>query len=145
MAEEGCQRSFFSLRDPPQADSSALSSLDPVTGYIVTLYHPRRQRWGRHFRLNGARIKPLTAAGRATEQLLRLNDQWCINERLALLSLGQYPRGEGRGSHAMRNEMRKAEKRPVMRFEEALLIWTRNGQARLTKPQRSQRGIPGQE
>ncbi len=73
-----------------------LSSLDPMTGHIVALYHPRRQRWGRHFRLNGARIEPLTAAGRVTERLLRLNDQWRINERLALMSLGQYPPGEGR-------------------------------------------------
>jgi hypothetical protein len=42
----------------------------------------------------------------------------------------------------MRNEMRRAGKMAVMRCEEALLLLTRNGQARLTEPQRSQSGIP---
>lgn len=60
----------------------------PLTGQPTLLYNPRRQRWSRHFRLNGARIEPLTASGRATERLLHLNDQRHITERQILLSLG---------------------------------------------------------
>lgn len=67
---------------------SDLASLDPLTGQPVLLYNPRRQRWSRHFRLNAARIEPLTASGRATERLLHLNNQQHITERQLLLSLG---------------------------------------------------------
>lgn len=68
-----------------------LASLDPLTGRLTPLYNPRRQQWARHFRLNGARIDPLTAAGRATERVLHLNDERRVAERLALMSAGRYP------------------------------------------------------
>lgn len=69
-----------------------LTSIDPLNNKIVPLYNPRQQRWSRHFRLNGARIEPLTATGRATEHLLHLNEKRCIDERLKLMSSGHYPR-----------------------------------------------------
>jgi 5-methylcytosine-specific restriction endonuclease McrA len=68
-----------------------LASIDPHTHHITALFNPRSQQWSRHFRLHGARIEPLTAAGRATERLLRLNDQRRIDERLLLIGLGHYP------------------------------------------------------
>ncbi len=34
--------------------SSNLSGIDNVTGRIAVLFNPRRQRWNRHFRWNGA-------------------------------------------------------------------------------------------
>lgn len=70
---------------------SDLASIDPRTGDIAALYNPRRQQWSRHFRLDKALIKPLTAAGRATERLLRLNDERRVEERQALIERGFYP------------------------------------------------------
>jgi len=34
-------------------------SFDPETGQLVPFYHPRRQQWADHFRIEGARIVPL--------------------------------------------------------------------------------------
>jgi 5-methylcytosine-specific restriction endonuclease McrA len=50
-----------------------LSGIDPRTGKVVRLFHPRRQRWDRHFRLDGPRIVGRTACGRATVAVLDLN------------------------------------------------------------------------
>ncbi len=41
--------------------------------------------------MNGARVEPVTAVGRATERLLRLNDERRIDERQTLIDLGYYP------------------------------------------------------
>src|SRR5436190_1136660 len=43
-----------------------LSSLDPETGQLVALFHPRRQRWGDHFELRGEEIIGKTDIGRTT-------------------------------------------------------------------------------
>src|SRR4051794_35180663 len=49
-----------------QRKGSDLSSVDPESGAIVPLFHPRRDRWSDHFRLIDGRIQALTAAGRVT-------------------------------------------------------------------------------
>jgi 5-methylcytosine-specific restriction endonuclease McrA len=69
-----------------------LTSIDPVTGHITPLYNPRRQAWHRHFRVEGSRIIPKTASGRVTVFLLQLNDEWRLEEREGLISIGHYPR-----------------------------------------------------
>ncbi len=43
-----------------------LTGIDPVTGAIVPLFDPRRDRWLDHFRLRGAIIEGVTAVGRTT-------------------------------------------------------------------------------
>jgi hypothetical protein len=70
---------------------SDIASVDLDTGRIVRLFHPRRDAWGTHFRLQGARIVPLTAVGRVTEHLLQLNQQRSLDARQALLEEGRYP------------------------------------------------------
>src|SRR4051812_43272980 len=50
-----------------------LTSIDPQTGQIVSLFHPRRDKWLDHFRLDAERIEPLTPVGRATARLLQFN------------------------------------------------------------------------
>jgi len=65
-----------------------LTTLEPGTGEIVALYHPRRDHWADHFRLNGAEIEPLTPIGRATVRLLQLNRPERITERDILISAG---------------------------------------------------------
>jgi HNH endonuclease len=68
-----------------------LTSIDPTTGRLASLYHPRRQSWRRHFRINGPRLDPLTASGRATAFLLQLNDPMRMRERAGLIAVGRYP------------------------------------------------------
>lgn len=71
---------------------SDLSSVDWADdGQIVPLFNPRQQRWSDHFRLDGAQIVALTATGRVTVFLLRLNAPERIEERHLLLELGVYP------------------------------------------------------
>ena len=40
-----------------------IASVDPDTCQVLQLFHPRRDVWAGHFRLDGARIIPLTATG----------------------------------------------------------------------------------
>jgi hypothetical protein len=61
-----------------------LASVDPTTGERCFLFHPRKDRWSEHFRLEGSIIKPLTATGRATARLLALNSEARLAERAAL-------------------------------------------------------------
>jgi hypothetical protein len=35
-----------------------LTGIDPVTGEVVPLFHPRRDQWAEHFRFEGVRIEP---------------------------------------------------------------------------------------
>lgn len=71
---------------------SDICSLDPQTGDVVALYHPRRDRWDAHFRLEDTGvIAPLSANGRATARLLRFNRLDLVAERARLIALGRYP------------------------------------------------------
>src|SRR5262245_7210972 len=71
-----------------QHKGSDLSSIDPTTGEIVVLFHPRRDRWTDHFSLVGSRIEPLTSTGRVTVRLLQLNHPDRVEEREQLLEAG---------------------------------------------------------
>ncbi|MCZ2099098.1 MAG: HNH endonuclease [Anaerolineae bacterium] len=68
-----------------------LCSLDLLNGQITPLFHPRRDQWADHFRLDGATIVPVTPQTRVTVRLLQLNRQQRINERQILIDLGDYP------------------------------------------------------
>jgi hypothetical protein len=70
---------------------SDVASIDPETGRVVRLFHPRRDAWGKHFRLEGARIIPLTAVRRVTEYLLQLNRGDRVRVRRVLIARGHYP------------------------------------------------------
>jgi hypothetical protein len=69
---------------------SDLGSLDPESGALTPLFHPRRHQWDEHFRLVGARVVPHTAEGRVTVRLLRLNDPARLRERHALMEARLY-------------------------------------------------------
>ena len=70
---------------------SDLGSLSAGTGQFVRLFHPRKDRWSDHFRLEGAIIEPLTREGEVTARLLRLNLDKRVVERSLLLAAGVYP------------------------------------------------------
>ncbi len=74
-----------------RAKGPNIASLDSETGDIVPLFHPRRERWDRHFRLDGVRILPLTPTGRATVALLHFNSPERLQVRLTLQAVGRYP------------------------------------------------------
>ncbi len=67
-----------------------LASLDPETGAVTPLFNPRAERWSAHFQVVDALIVPLTAVGRATASLLRLNDPERVTIRANLLNWGRY-------------------------------------------------------
>lgn len=67
---------------------SDLASVDPATAAVVPLFHPRRDRWTNHFRLEDGRIEPLTPTGRVTARLLHFNDRDRVEERELLIRSG---------------------------------------------------------
>lgn len=71
---------------------SDVGSVDTESGAFVSLFHPRRQRWDDHFVVRGALIEPLTAEGKATARLLKLNLDKRVVERRMLVAAGRYPR-----------------------------------------------------
>lgn len=70
---------------------SDLCSIDPLTGEIVSLFHPRRDSWRDHFRLETGDIQALTPQARITLRLLHFNDEERVVERRRLGDLGAYP------------------------------------------------------
>jgi len=70
---------------------SDICSIDVMTGDVVALFHPRRDKWADHFVLDGAIIRPLTSHGRVAIRLLHLNDNERVLERSKLIQQGRYP------------------------------------------------------
>ena len=70
---------------------SNIASLDAVRGELVPLFNPRTQTWSEHFEIQGGSIIPLSAVGRVTEQILRLNLPQRVEPREILAELGDYP------------------------------------------------------
>ena len=50
-----------------------LTAIDPETQQVVPLFHPRKDRRDQHFRADGPAVVGLTAIGRATSRLLKMN------------------------------------------------------------------------
>jgi hypothetical protein len=71
--------------------SSNLSGRDTVSGRVVVLFNPRRQRWSRHFAWSGARLVGLTPCGRATVDVLNMNAPHRIELRQLLIAGGVFP------------------------------------------------------
>jgi hypothetical protein len=68
---------------------SDLTAIDPQTGLVVALFHPRRQVWADHFRLIlDGMLTGDTPEGRATIRLLQLNRPERIEERRLLATSG---------------------------------------------------------
>jgi hypothetical protein len=66
-----------------------LTGIDPLTGELAQLFHPRRDRWTDHFELDRVRFSGLTAVGRATVALLAMNDARRVELRSEILNLGE--------------------------------------------------------
>ena len=66
---------------------------DPQTGHLMPLFHPRRQRWSRHFVWSEdfMLITGRTATGRATIAALHMNGPELLNLRRVLWAVGEHP------------------------------------------------------
>ena len=63
---------------------SDIASIDSETGQLTRLFHPRLDRWADHFEFRNGEILGLTARGRVTVRLLRMNRPTRIKERQLL-------------------------------------------------------------
>lgn len=71
-----------------------LAGRDPGTGRIVTLFHPRREVWTRHFVWRGALLAGRTPRGRATIEVLGINLPHRVALRATLIEEGGFPPSE---------------------------------------------------
>lgn len=73
--------------------SDRREAIDPVTGAIGPLFHPRRDSWAEHFLWShdGLSIIGRTAIGRATVEVLELNRERARLLRAADLEVGRHP------------------------------------------------------
>lgn len=69
-----------------------LTGIDPDTGTITLLFHPRQDHWQEHFRNDPPRIQGVTGGGRTTVWLLDMNSPIRLQHRKWLSQLGEWPR-----------------------------------------------------
>lgn len=60
---------------------SDIAGLDPETGELSRLFHPRVDVWEEHFRWQGAILLGLTPVGRTTIDLLRIDEPPRVEHR----------------------------------------------------------------
>lgn len=67
--------------------------IDPQSGELTPLFHPRQHQWNQHFVFDpsGLQIVGLTAVGRATVIALNMNNDVIINARRNWARLGWSP------------------------------------------------------
>ena len=71
-----------------------LSGVDPLSNQIVTLFHPRNERWRDHFKWENAILVGLTPTGRVTVAVLDINRPPRFVVRQTLIEEGVFPPGE---------------------------------------------------
>jgi hypothetical protein len=59
--------------DCNQAKGANIAGIDPDTGRMSRLFHPRRDRWDEHLEFHGVLLIGKTAVGRTTVAVLRMN------------------------------------------------------------------------
>jgi len=63
---------------------SDIASIDPETEQLTPLFNPRVDHWTDHYRVRNGEIVALTAVGRVTVRLLRMNGAARTRERQLL-------------------------------------------------------------
>jgi hypothetical protein len=81
----------WSCFDCNRFKGSDIASLDPVSNRLTRLFNPRRQKWTEHFGVGNGEILPLTAVGRVTVEMLKLNLPARVEVRAMLAQAGRYP------------------------------------------------------
>lgn len=68
-----------------------IAGIDPETGRMAPLFHPRRDDWHEHFEWRGPILVGRTAVARATIEVLRINLPENVELREALIMEGVFP------------------------------------------------------
>jgi HNH endonuclease len=68
-----------------------LTGIDPRSGRIIPLFHPRKQSWPSPFRWDGPLLVGRTATGRATVRVLAINLPHRVRIRQRLTEAGLFP------------------------------------------------------
>lgn len=68
-----------------------IAGLDPKSGELVRLFHPRNDRWEEHFRWEGPTLIGLTTIGRVTIDVLEINNPVRVQFREQLIIEGVFP------------------------------------------------------
>jgi hypothetical protein len=58
-----------------------VAGVDPVTGEIIRLFHPRTDHWADHFEWRGPQLHGRTAIGRTTIEVLAMNHPYRVAAR----------------------------------------------------------------
>ena len=67
-----------------------VAGVDPTTGQVTLLFHPRREQWQDHFAWDGAVLTRKTETGRVTIQVLAINAPDFRTMRAALMESGDF-------------------------------------------------------
>jgi hypothetical protein len=83
----------LSCRSCNVAKSDYVDAVDPLTGDLIPLFNPRKNRWHEHFRVEAltARLSGLTPIGRATIERLQMNRQTQVTARMHWMRLKLFP------------------------------------------------------
>jgi hypothetical protein len=70
-----------------------IEAIDPITGEIAPLYHPKQQKWSEHFSWNEdfSLLIGITTIGRVTVETLQLNQEGLVNLRRVLCMANEHP------------------------------------------------------
>jgi hypothetical protein len=68
-----------------------IAALNPRSGRMVRLFHPRKDRWKHHFEWNGPYMVGRTHTGRVTIALLEINRPEAVEFREHLIREGSFP------------------------------------------------------
>lgn len=68
-----------------------IAGIDPDSSEIVRLFNPRQDVWEEHFEWSGAVLRGLSPIGRATIDVLRMNDFDVVRLRQSLIEEGAFP------------------------------------------------------
>jgi HNH endonuclease len=83
MACQGCNNFKY----------SHICAIDPITGELAQIYHPRQDQWNEHFAwsIDYSQLLGLTMSGRATVERLQLNREGVVNLRRLLCTVDRHP------------------------------------------------------
>jgi hypothetical protein len=68
-----------------------IAGLDPESGDLTRLFHPRTDKWADHFMWVGPTLHGKSPIGRVTLQVLNINDPVRIEHRRLLVQAGVLP------------------------------------------------------
>jgi hypothetical protein len=69
-----------------------IAGLDPASGQVVRLFHPRTDLWSEHFAWEGAYLAGRSPIGRVTVQVLAINAEDFRQFRVGLWKEGHFAR-----------------------------------------------------